>query len=76
MKFRLLIFIISVFIPIVPLLAQTDNNKREGNMADPAISPIYNYYEWANEIPEDCPFERSEDIGLINLTYNLFRHEH
>jgi hypothetical protein len=68
MKSSLLIVIISVFIPIVPLLAQTDNNKREGNMADPAINPIYNYYEWANEIPEDCPFERSEDIKKVVFT--------
>ena len=24
----------------------TDNTKREGDKADPAINPIYAYYEW------------------------------
>ena len=50
----------------ISLMAQTDNSLREGDKTDPAINPIYNYYEWKNEIPENCPFERSKDIkGVI-----------
>ncbi len=51
------------------LFAQlTDNTKREGDLTDPAINPIYAYYEWENNIPEDCPFERSEDILKVMFT--------
>ena len=46
----------------------TDNNKREGDMTDPAINPIYNYYKWANDIPADCPFDKSEDLTEVIFT--------
>ena len=51
------------------LLAQLTNNmKREGDKTDPAINPIYKYYEWEDNIPDDCPFERSEDISKVMFT--------
>jgi hypothetical protein len=43
----------------------TDNSMREGALADPANNPIYAPYEWDNEIPEDCPFERSTAINKV-----------
>ena len=46
----------------------TDNTKREGDKSDPAINPIYKYYEWENEIPDDCPYERSKDITKVMFT--------
>jgi hypothetical protein len=48
--------------------AQTDNSRREGDKTDPANNPIYNYYEWTNEIPGDCPFTRSEVIRGVIFT--------
>ncbi len=50
------------------LPAQTDNHLREGDKADPAINPIYNYYKWKNDIPENCPFEKSKDINGVVFT--------
>lgn len=65
--------ILSIFILILAfnglVFAQlTDNTKREGDKTDPAINPIYNYYEWDNRIPKDCPFERSRDITKVVFT--------
>ncbi|RDY61127.1 DUF7402 domain-containing protein [Flagellimonas nanhaiensis] len=61
--------IICIFFITNLLSAQlTDNTKREGDKADPANSPIYAYYEWENEIPNDCPFEQSEDITKVVFT--------
>ncbi len=64
---RILLIVTTIFFVALQLemVAQTDNSKREGNQADPAINPIYNYYEWENEIPEDCPFEKSKDIKKV-----------
>lgn len=56
---------IALFLCPVFALAQTDNGKREGDKADPAINPVYDYYEWKNEIPADCPFARSKDINKV-----------
>src|SRR5680860_89435 len=56
------------FTPLLSVSQYTDNGKREGYMADPAISPVYAPYEWPNEIPEDCPSERSKDIGKVVFT--------
>ncbi len=68
MREKLLYFLLfSLFFPALSE-AQTDNSRREGNFADPAISPLYDYYEWGNEIPEDCPFERSDDISGVVFT--------
>lgn len=40
------------------LIAQlTDNTKREGDLTDPAINPIYEYYEWENSPPEAAEIE-------------------
>lgn len=68
MKKSFLVFVLAIFIQTFSVAQLTDNAKREGDKADPAISPIYDYYEWANEIPENCPFERSDDISKIIFT--------
>jgi len=64
------LFVLCFFFFFTSLLfAQlTDNTKREGDKTDPAINPIYEYYEWENNIPDDCPFERSEDISKVMFT--------
>ena len=66
---RIYVIIILSLICNSLLFAQlTDNSKREGDKADPAINSIYNYYEWENKIPEDCPFEKSTDINKVVFT--------
>ena len=60
--FSILVFSNSLFAQL------TDNTKREGDKTDPAINPIYEYYEWENSIPDDCPFERSKDLSKVVFT--------
>ena len=68
MKTILSTLLLILCIPISLLAQLTDNRLREGDKADPAINPIYEYYEWENEIPDDCPFERSTDIEKVIFT--------
>ncbi|MDE5417404.1 hypothetical protein L3049_05230 [Labilibaculum sp. DW002] len=68
MKFSFLTFFFTIVMMNLSFAQLTDNTKREGDKADPAISPIYKYYEWENEIPDDCPYERSEDIIKVRFT--------
>ncbi len=72
---RILLIVTTIFFVALQLkmVAQTDNSKREGNMADPAINPIYNYYEWENEIQEDCPSEKSRDIKKVVFSGHHFK---
>jgi hypothetical protein len=62
---RILLALLPSLLTFIPAHSQTDNRKREGDMADPAINPVYKYYEWKNEIPANCPFERSKDINKV-----------
>ena len=65
-KIRYTSYCLMVCLLPLNLFAQTDNSLREGDKTDPANNPIYNYYEWKNEIPENCPFERSTAIkGVV-----------
>jgi hypothetical protein len=64
---RIILYLLPVLLPF-GAFAQTDNRQREGDKADPAISPLYEYYEWENEVPEDFPFERSEDLLKVVFT--------
>jgi hypothetical protein len=63
-----LLFFSTCLFPALFLGAQTDNSRREGSFADPAINPVCKYYVWENEIPEYCPFERSKDIKKVVFT--------
>lgn len=68
MRNQLLNFLlVGLFYP-ASSMGQTDNSRREGSFADPANSPLYDYYEWENEIPEFCPFERSDKIKKVIFT--------
>lgn len=68
MKTSLSILFFSLAFKCLLVAQLTDNTKREGDKADPAINPIYAYYEWENEVPDDCPFERSEVISKVVFT--------
>lgn len=68
MNSRLLIGTSFILIALSANAQLTDNRLREGDKADPAINPIYDYYEWENSIPANCPFERSEDISRVVFT--------
>jgi len=68
MKTSLLVLVFSLVLNGLLYAQLTDNALREGDKADPAINPVYDYYEWENPIPEDCPFERSDDILKVKFT--------
>jgi hypothetical protein len=58
-----------LIISVQVIFAQlTDNNLQEGDKTDPAINPLYDYYEWENSIPENCPFVSSKDLSKVIFT--------
>ncbi len=66
---RIKLLSVCFFILTISLSAQQNKGeRREGNKTDPAINPVYEYYEWPNVLPDSCPFERSETIKGIGFT--------